>query len=584
MQSIAKILIVLFITFLSFEKLKAQISTDEIEKWHQKMSLIFSKQSKEKIDSCFTAIESQFTTETLNENVYYLSAKAELKRRFENDENATMALSLKAMNLYEQQNLDDWDLLGKLYKLTGATYLRAEKYEKTKEIFTKAIALFTKHKDTLNLAIAYTQLGKAENRLENYDVAISKIKKAINLLLDINHKRYLPILYTSLQRAYSKKARIENNRIYVDSSIYALKTMMQHIDEPSNEVSFTYHNNLASLYKRSENYQQAHLYLDSAELFINTQNQEDLRFIFRNRLDIYEVQKNYELLAETARNYYDVVDSVYSSKISNELDELKISLEQECLLREEVQNEELATQKAQSRLYITLLSAFLLGIGGFFYYIFQKRKKEKELSELKQKLLSSQMNPHFTFNTLANIKALILQEENQKASKYLTKFSHLLRKSMNSSLNETVLLDDEIELLENYLALQKIRFNNEFSYKIQNDVEMSEDYLIPSMLLQPFVENCFKHAFKNIDYKGEILVHIFEKNNKLICQIADNGIGLINSKPINTNRKSLTFDITKRRFALQEKSFTTKGKVSIKPNPKAKSGCLVNLEIPYNFH
>ena len=174
---------------------------------------------------------------------------------------------------------------------------------------------------------------------------------------------------------------------------------------------------------------------------------------------------------------------------------------------------------------------------------------------LEQKLLRSQMNPHFIFNTLSSIQFFILQEDPDKASRYLAKFSKLVRNILDNSLAESVTLSQEISTLENYLELQKIRYNETFDYLIQVDEGLeADDILIPPMLCQPFVENSIEHGFKYRENPGLVEIHVYRRENDLVIRIKDNGIGRSKAKEIesanNNDHRSLATNLISDRLKI----------------------------------
>jgi ligand-binding sensor domain-containing protein/two-component sensor histidine kinase len=188
-----------------------------------------------------------------------------------------------------------------------------------------------------------------------------------------------------------------------------------------------------------------------------------------------------------------------------------------------------------------------------------KEKTEKKLFHYKMISLQSQMNPHFIFNSLNSLLNLILSDESEKAMTYITNFSRLLRKIFENSRTEYTNLESEIELIEYYLTLEQLRFDEKFEYEVSNpnNLPLSE-ILIPSMLIQPYVENSIKHGFSNIEYKGKILINIDEKNGLLLINIKDNGIGREKSQNIKSKsiskKESLGIKISEERLKLLDSS------------------------------
>ncbi len=180
---------------------------------------------------------------------------------------------------------------------------------------------------------------------------------------------------------------------------------------------------------------------------------------------------------------------------------------------------------------ILAIVVFLLVRNRIKTIIFKERERahiEKVMAELEMKALRAQMNPHFIFNTIAAIQHYIVKEDTLQANEYLAKFAKLMRLFLESSRNNYVLLSDEIKLLDLYLILEKLRFEEKFDYWLIIDPTINtKEVKIPSMLLQPFVENAINHGLMHRTEKGWLKIDIQTDadSQKLICTINDNGIG-----------------------------------------------------------
>ena len=179
-------------------------------------------------------------------------------------------------------------------------------------------------------------------------------------------------------------------------------------------------------------------------------------------------------------------------------------------------------------------------------------KVKNHLLTLEQKALQLQMNPHFIFNVLNGIKALGNSGNSKELNKTISQFSVLLRSVLNNSRLEEISLQDEIDTLKNYLDLEQNMNSKSFEYHIEtslNNID-AEEILIPPMLLQPFVENCIKHAFQpnKTDAKIKLLFEV--RNRFLHFTIEDNGIGFHQSKKekLKSNHQSVALEVTKERI------------------------------------
>lgn len=189
-------------------------------------------------------------------------------------------------------------------------------------------------------------------------------------------------------------------------------------------------------------------------------------------------------------------------------------------------------------------------------------EKEKESILYRQKALRSQMNPHFIFNALNSIYNFILTEESKKASYYLTEFSKLIRGILNSSKQELITIEDEIDLLKHFMELEKMQktFDFDYSFEIDSNID-AEDVSIPSMILQPFIENAIIHGVKPLtERKGKISIKFEPKSDdSLVCIIEDNGIGREKSSKLKgqerVKHKSIGINNTKERLDLINNEF-----------------------------
>jgi LytS/YehU family sensor histidine kinase len=152
--------------------------------------------------------------------------------------------------------------------------------------------------------------------------------------------------------------------------------------------------------------------------------------------------------------------------------------------------------------------------------------------------LRAQMNPHFIFNSLNSIQECIVKEKVEDAHKYLSRFSMLLRMVIDYSERSFISLEDEIKFLKLYLGLESLRFGESFSYEIFISPEVDEEEtIVPSLLIQPFVENAIWHGLLHKNGKRELKISFINRNNEqLVCVVEDNGIGRVKSAKIKSSK------------------------------------------------
>ncbi|MBS1735696.1 MAG: histidine kinase [Bacteroidetes bacterium] len=168
-----------------------------------------------------------------------------------------------------------------------------------------------------------------------------------------------------------------------------------------------------------------------------------------------------------------------------------------------------------------------------------KQREETEKSMLELKAIRSQLNPHFIFNSLSSIQGLINTNKIESANVYLSEFSNLMRNTLTESDKIFQPLDKEINMLETYLKIEQLRFQFEYSIKVDGNAVLNQ-IEIPSLLLQPLVENAIKHGVSGLREKGKVDIHFYLKNRNLFAEIEDNGNGLSGKKNPNGYGLKLT--------------------------------------------
>ncbi len=206
---------------------------------------------------------------------------------------------------------------------------------------------------------------------------------------------------------------------------------------------------------------------------------------------------------------------------------------------------------------ILLIAVLYWGINYWITYKHREKNKNEEINRLllslKLKALRAQMNPHFIFNVMNSIQHFVLYKNNEAAHRYLSKFSRLIRTILNNSDQNMILLSEEIKALELYLDLEAMRFEKRFDYEIRVDGNLDPDKTeIPSMLIQPYVENAIKHGILSSSRKGMIKIEISREHLFLKCIVEDNGIGRQKSAKTDALEEYRSFgtSITKERLSV----------------------------------
>ncbi|MCF0060614.1 histidine kinase [Dyadobacter chenwenxiniae] len=239
----------------------------------------------------------------------------------------------------------------------------------------------------------------------------------------------------------------------------------------------------------------------------------------------------------------------------------------------------------------------ILVTGGIGYVIFRGRIRairqqitmRERVSEIEMRALRAQMNPHFIFNCLNSINRYIVKSDNATASLYLTRFSKLIRLILENSNSKKVLLSNELEALRLYIEMEGIRFDNKFSCEIfLADNVFADSIEVPSLIIQPYVENAIWHGLLHQETNGKLLIKIsMLEENVLQCVVEDNGVGREKAREFKsksaTSKKSMGMKLTEDRIAILNQYAQTSASVEIidlmDQNNEA-SGTQVIIRIP----
>jgi len=301
---------------------------------------------------------------------------------------------------------------------------------------------------------------------------------------------------------------------------------------------------------------------------------------------LYQI-KSGQRAFEKALDYYvkfsSIKDSIVNEKNYARIEELKTKYESE-LKDSEIESLEQksklqAFEIKQKNLWLAgIILTTLLGASVLFLYFRQRtlNQQQKALS-IENKFLRFQLDPHFLSNALVSIQRFMMDNDTAQASNYLAKFSRLMRQLLKYSREELITIEEEIDLLRNYLDIQKLRLKDKFEYEIKVDENLSlSDSKIQPMFAQPFVENAIEHGINNLE-SGRIEISFAAFGDQLVLEIKDNGKGL--STDSYAGHQSLSTKIIRERIALLNR--TNKKPILLRiGNISSGTGTFVHLTLP----
>lgn len=222
-----------------------------------------------------------------------------------------------------------------------------------------------------------------------------------------------------------------------------------------------------------------------------------------------------------------------------------------------------------SQVALYTLPPFLIAFA-FFFFVFSRQRREmavqREKVDLELRALRAQINPHFIFNCLNSIHHFIQENETRLAGDYLVKFSYLIRRVLENSMEEYVSLEEDIKMLDTYIQLEQMRSGNQFRYAIDIQLEETESLLIPPLILQPIVENAILHGALTNTRDGRVDIIISRQEKELIVSITDNGTGIRGREHKNSGdakKLSLGSTITQDRLLAINKKENSNARIEI---------------------
>ncbi len=470
----------------------------------------------------------------------------------------------KALKIYREEKQEH--IVLRLYNNIGIVYKTQKEYDKALNYFDKALEVQNKIGDNTS-SITITNIGNIYLAQKKYDKALTAYNNA-QLLFDKNeNKRGEAELYNSLGNYYAETGEHIKAEEYYQKGLAIFESTGEKYGA-SASLAF-----LGNLYAGQNKNSLALEYLQkSSEFAQETGVLEQVKDSEKSISELYEKQGNYKEALLHYKKYSIAKDSINNAEnIKNIVrEEMNYEMERKAALQK-IENEkkeaiylEKSKRKNQQMLFTALFILLLFGIAFLVYSRRQIKKTltlQKDLAEYEQKALHLQMNPHFVFNCLGSISSFIVQNGTDSAIKYLSKFSKLMRLTLEYSKESLIPIDKEIEGLQNYLELEQLRFNKMFDFSITKDPNIEDDMAIPPLLLQPFVENAIMHGLVPKKEKGDIHINFSIADDKLVCTVTDNGIGFSKSKEMKENsvtvHKSMALEITRKRLEVIQ-AFTSK--------------------------
>jgi tetratricopeptide (TPR) repeat protein len=504
------------------------------------------------------------------------------------------ALKNHYLSLKIEEEIGDKQAQGLSYNNIGIIYEEQQEYEEAIPFYEKAITLAKDVDDKQGMANAYNNIGIVRKKQGRYDEALHNYAIALDLRKELGYPKGIFESYNNIALVYytlgDYSESLKNHELSLAISTKA-----------NNELGMANsHLNMGIVYLKQKKFAESEKALKSAlAYYLSIQYKQNILEAYESLTALYDAKKDYKKAMDYLRLYVSQKDSLVNDKSKKELMQSAMQYEYEKKSavakveqekKEAIQHEELEKRDAQIKLYIALCILILILFVAVFLQMRNRRRTEKlklenSLIDLEQKALRLQMNPHFIFNALNSIQGFITENNQASAKKYLSKFARLMRLIMENSALKTVTLQNEIDVLNDYLELTTLRFPGKFSFNIEVDEDIdASNAEIPPMLLQPFVENAVLHGMAAKESEGLIKIRFHKKNGLIECSIEDNGIGRQKAMESKIHgHKSTGMLVTEERLKAFSEASDVKAKLQIIDlfdNFGKAGGTKVILEIP----
>jgi two-component system, LytTR family, sensor kinase len=449
----------------------------------------------------------------------------------------------------------------------GRLHYNQKMYEKALAYTTTAYNIYREIDYKAGIIDALHKLSAIATDLKKSTESIYYLKKNVDLINSLEEEEKQKYLQT----LYSDKATIAFKQDDWDSSIYFNKKSIE-LSKQSNNLYLlgTRYLNIAEAYSSKKEYKTALEYANKTFNLSIKDNNIALKLVAANFLSsVYKYTHNYKQAYEMQSLYLVLNDSI--QKVENKKNiveaQLKYEYEKKELKNASIQEEktrEQAIKNWKKNMWIAALLCLFLITAITTYFIIKNQQQKNIIQKQqtnfhKQKAMLAQMNPHFIFNAINSIQNFVLNNKEDEAYNYLTKFSKLIRMILHNSNEELLALSAEIEALNLYISLEQLRFSNSFNYKLSIADNIDEDNVeIPTMLIQPYVENAIWHGLMNLkeERKAVLLLDISIENNLLKIIVEDNGIGRVRSNEYKkeTMHNPVAMKLTAERLDMMKQS------------------------------
>lgn len=558
--------------------------------------IMYSEQSNDEkaIEYFNKSIEVCKSSGNRNEMAISLQAIAQIDIRRGNNTKALNQL-YECLKIFEEEG-DEIGIADVHLSIGDICFLQRD-YKKALEHHEKSYRLYEKNNYHVAMSTISYKVGVDYYEGKDYTKALSYLQKSIELIEQADYGAN-SVAYLNIAQIYIYQGKYDKALEYATKGLQISESMQNKVETSHSHII------LSKIFNLKKNYSLAVKHGEYAlAIGLEMEHPAEINMASKQLYDIYTMAGQSTKAAQMHDLYIETKNILDNQESKNALLEQKLKYEYEKkeLIARSENEKKLVTLKSENErnnlrknIWLIVFGAILvvLSISAWFFYRNFKQKSiitNQKNNLLKQKLLVSQMNPHFIFNSLNAIQNYIFKQDSLKAGTYLTQFSDLIRMILDYSRKDYITVESESKLLNNYLELQKLRFENKFDYSIMIDEKIDPETIqIPPMLAQPFIENAIEHGIFYKKEKGRVDVRLFYEEKNLVYEIEDNGVGLEEAMKLKNKLKSsyesLATIITKERMSTLSEQMKSKIEIEItdkKIISPDNSGVKVRFVVPF---
>jgi|GEM_PF-4522529 len=482
----------------------------------------------------------------------YFNNLAYLQQDIGNTEQA-LTYYYRALKIYESLQ-DKYGIANALNNI-GTIYDEQGDRPQAELKYSKSYALMEQLNDSFGMALALNNLGSVYNNAGMTDSALYCFNRCISIRKRIGDREGLGIALANAGGVYDKTGR---DAAALDHYMQSMKIQEETGDQEGIALS---HINFGSLYLKQRHFEEAEKhFMKARNMGEQTGNARVLLGAANWLSRLYAAWGKYKPAFEMQTQYKQLTDSIRNDQTRRqtlkkqmqfdfEMKEAVLKAEQDkkdALSKEEITRQKIIRNTSMGGALVVVVSA------GLILLSYKKRKEaemDKKLIDSRMRAISSQMNPHFIFNCMHSIQALVAKQDLAAADNCLVRFAGLIRRVLDYSMQKEISLEDDMETLHDYVALEKMRLDHPLEFTVNMEEGITPgDVLIPPLLIQPVIENAIIHGIRPLKAVGKIVVDIKKLDRLLAIEVSDNGVGRKTAAPADASRKSYGIPLTRERL------------------------------------